>query len=1036
MSTSYTDVFTGKNITPAFPQYSAIALTANIELSWPAQFQNTNKVVSVVMDITPDAGGRTVKMPDAREGSVGFEFTINNPGGFNFDLINHHGDLILTVDTLKANLIWLIDNSDVNGAGTWRNIPAFGGAGAVSSINETSDNNNIVIGGVPITTAGTITLSLQRDLLALTGLAASVGYAVRTAANTWVTRSILGTAGQIVVTNQTAVPGNTSFALDPNLTGLASLTLTALTFGVATASTIAGTAANVDLTLTANGTGSIALSKDMKLAASKKIKFIGDNATNYVTIRAGNTGANQDLIWPISAGGVDQVIKTDGSGQLAWGTVPTFPGVTTINAVARYSNITGTLKDSINFIVTDAGEVSGLLSAEIGALRIATDGTRQTIATTGGDDLIIAPTGLGVLDVRGDIYVRNSNATQRQIRLYNFGDGAFAGLRATPGMPVDVTWNLPIADSVGMFVSDGLGQMTIIPYSAEFPITSTINAVPRFSTITGRPLKDSLFLISDAGAGTGLISCTIGNINVSLVGNTIASSNANGNINLVPNGIGFVNLSNATASTSTGSGAFVCAGGIGVTLKAFIGGALNVTDSTASTTTATGSGIFSGGVGIAGKAFIGGALNVTDATASTSTATGSGIFSGGLGVAGKAFVGGALNVTDATASTTTATGSGIFSGGLGVAGAAFIGGALNITDTTASTTTATGSGIFGGGVGIAGKAFIGGALNVTDTTDSTTVSTGSGIFSGGIGLAKAITAGGAIKTTATTASTSTTTGALIVGSGGSGGLGVAGKAFIGGALNVTDTTASTTTATGSGIFSGGVGIAGKAFIGGALNVTDTTDSTTVLTGSGIFSGGLGITKSVTIGTTLRLSNGAATFYTGFQAGAAAASTTYTLPLAFPATLGIVKSSSTGVMTIDALGAVAGPLMSDSAGVITVNNITTAANQVSKYSNTTGLAAASGSYLDSNNNLSLGTTAVGANAVNSLTMLSASFTSGAASGNTLILHARLGTGSDVIPGWYGAGNAGVTASVSAVVTTKISIWVNGTRYYLLASTSAT
>ena len=77
MSTSYTDVFTGKNITAAFPQYSAIDLTEDIVLSWPAQFQNTNNVVSVIMDITPNAPGRTVTMPDATEGSVGFAFTIN-----------------------------------------------------------------------------------------------------------------------------------------------------------------------------------------------------------------------------------------------------------------------------------------------------------------------------------------------------------------------------------------------------------------------------------------------------------------------------------------------------------------------------------------------------------------------------------------------------------------------------------------------------------------------------------------------------------------------------------------------------------------------------------------------------------------------------------------------------------------------------------------------------------------------------------------------------------------------------------------------
>ena len=64
---------------------------------------------------------------------------------------------------------------------------------------------------------------------------------------------------------------------------------------------------------------------------------------------------------------------------------------------------------------------------------------------------------------------------------------------------------------------------------------------------TGVPLlQNSLLCITDAGAATGLVSAIVGNISIS--GNTLASSNANGNIVLNPNGTGQVNLPDLTAS--------------------------------------------------------------------------------------------------------------------------------------------------------------------------------------------------------------------------------------------------------------------------------------------------------------------------------------------------------------------------------------------------------------------------------------------------------------------------------------------------------
>jgi hypothetical protein len=722
MSTTYTDVFSGKTITAAFPQYSAIALTGDITLSWPAQFQNTNNVVSVLMDITPNLDGYDVTMPDATEGSTGFQFTVNNPGLYSFTLKTNTGTTIVTVPAGEASLIWLIDNDAA--AGVWRNIPAFGGASAVTFVNASSDSNNLVITGVPITTGGTIAFSLQKDLLALTQFGASVGYAARTAANTWAVRSFLGTANQLIVTNPTGEVSNTSFALAPNISGVTSLALAGLSFGVIAANTIATTGGDVSLVLTANGTGEITLSNDTRLNTGKRLKFTASGSANYITFRAGATIVNQDLVWPTTAGGAGQVMIYDGAGSLNWGTVPSFPGTTTLNAVARYSNITGSLKDSPLFIVSDGGAITGPTSAQIGDIYISTIDS-QTIATGGALDLIIAPTGLGALRAQCDVIVTSGGGVQKKLRLYNLAGNFYAGLQAVPGMLGTVTWTLPGTSAAGIFTTDLTNQISITPFTSYFPVGSTVNAVPRYSNITGYPLKDSLFVISDTGAGSGLISCTFGNISISTTANTIENTAANTDLSISTNGTGKI-LLKSTVSTNTNTNLTLSPNGTGI-----------VTSTTDLSLLLAATQLKLRLYNSAGTFYT--ALQAGAAVANTTFTLPTAAILGYV----KSDAAGNLSITaDSTASTSTTTG------------------ALTVT----------------GGIGIGLKAYIGGALNVTDATDSTSVSTGSGIFSGGIGLVKALVAGGAIKTTAITASTSPSTGALIT----SGGLGVAFNAYIGG----------------------------------------------------------------------------------------------------------------------------------------------------------------------------------------------------------------------------------------------------------------
>jgi hypothetical protein len=381
-TTTYTGVFSGQNVGPAFPQYNSFTISANTELSWPSGFQNLNPVVSVNMDITATAGGFTVKMPDAEGAGTGYAFKVNNPGNFSFNLIDNATNLIVAIPSGTAKEIWLVNNGTT--AGTWRTFPNPGGGSAVTSINATSSSNNLLVTGapgLPIISAGTIQFALANDLLALSSFAASAGIAVRTAANTWALRSISGTVGQIDITNGSGVEGNMTISLSTTLSELVSVGVGNL---LLSGNTISATNEGVDgghIILSPQGElGKVKLSQNTELLSGAGLKFWNAGGTFYTSFISGNTSVNQDLLWPTTVPTAGQALVHSGSGQLAWAAIPTTGGGTTlISSLARYSNAGGGLTDSI-VLLDDLGNLEYINSAKIGDIWIGTIG--EAIITT------------------------------------------------------------------------------------------------------------------------------------------------------------------------------------------------------------------------------------------------------------------------------------------------------------------------------------------------------------------------------------------------------------------------------------------------------------------------------------------------------------------------------------------------------------------------------------------------------------------------------------------------------------------------------
>lgn len=108
---------------------------------------------------------------------------------------------------------WMRWNSDTPGMETWNGSAwvASAGSGTVTSV-AVSGSTGLGVSGSPITTSGTITLTLGTELQGLSGLAAT-GIIARTGAGTYSSRTITGTAGNVTVSNGDGVSGNPTIDL-------------------------------------------------------------------------------------------------------------------------------------------------------------------------------------------------------------------------------------------------------------------------------------------------------------------------------------------------------------------------------------------------------------------------------------------------------------------------------------------------------------------------------------------------------------------------------------------------------------------------------------------------------------------------------------------------------------------------------------------------------------------------------------------------------------------------------------------------------
>ena len=229
------------------------------------------------------------------------------------------------------------------------------------------------------------------------------------------------------------------------------------------------------LTLTGNSGAKVALTGLLTATLATNLVLTETGAgVKTIAIRAPSAvTTTYTMTLPVAQGAASTVLTNDGTGLLSWAAASsgniTGPSSSTDKAMVRWNGITGTaIQDSL-VIVSDTGAMSGAISI---ALSGATSGvlTVKPAATT-TSYTVTMPSAQGAAGT----YLQNDGS----------GGLTWAAVTGT-------------GDVVG-------------------PASATNNAIARFDTTTGKLLKNSTVLLSDAGGLSGLATMALAGGTGSLV---------------------------------------------------------------------------------------------------------------------------------------------------------------------------------------------------------------------------------------------------------------------------------------------------------------------------------------------------------------------------------------------------------------------------------------------------------------------------------------------------------------------------------------
>jgi hypothetical protein len=197
---SYTSVFGGNTIYPSDVSYLSLALTADTPLEWPLESSGTEDPAARIIDVDPDASGRSIVLPDATLTGAGQTILFNNiDPTYSFFVKDYAGNTLATVTAGTQWQVYLA--ATTTAAGTWR---VFRYGASTATVQPSA------LAGFGLTVTGsTLSQTLPVTTFSTTGL--TVATSSRASAFVWT-----GTGAGTLSLLTAASAGNNFFVLARN----------------------------------------------------------------------------------------------------------------------------------------------------------------------------------------------------------------------------------------------------------------------------------------------------------------------------------------------------------------------------------------------------------------------------------------------------------------------------------------------------------------------------------------------------------------------------------------------------------------------------------------------------------------------------------------------------------------------------------------------------------------------------------------------------------------------------------------------------
>lgn len=241
-------------------------------------------------------------------------------------------------------------------------------------------------------------------------------------------------------------------AVGSSVTQSANFVFDGSSLGVGTSSP----SANLSVVGTSLLTGAVTIGGDLGLQNASTLMFYDSDNTNHVGLVA-SSSLSGNTVWtlPTGDGNSDEVLVTDGSGQLRFADIATLSG----GAIDTFLGLTDTPSNYATGSIPYMGTSSLLFSTDFvydgSSLGVGTSSPSATLAVVGSANLT------GALIVGGDISVRDRSVA----RFYNSANTYYAGFRASSSQASNVVWDLPAVDGGNdeVLVTDGNGHLRFAP---------------------------------------------------------------------------------------------------------------------------------------------------------------------------------------------------------------------------------------------------------------------------------------------------------------------------------------------------------------------------------------------------------------------------------------------------------------------------------------------------------------------------------------------------------------------------------------------